>query len=724
MEEGKNSNGEIEEASIAPEAKKKGAFGTHLGSILLLLAIFLLSLITFSAVYMMNAWNEMSLPMLITQLKTLKGTASSAIFAWFTSAGVPSLVFTAAIGIAALFAKGPKAKKKFLTIALLASLPLNVIAMGRTTAYVDLFHSLVVASQESTFVDENYVEPSEFQIRDEGAYSKGGKEIVFPAKKRNLVTVFMESMEDGYASSEDYEEGKLSSSAIPELIDLEKRENAYSFSGTGKGEDFQIHGPSVMPYTTWTMAALFSYTSGLPFKIPLATNDMDTQDAFFPQATTLGDVLSQEGYEQMFMCGSDAVFGGRELYFKSHGNYEIRDLSYYLAHYKSPDGGHGSDSSEKRENEAEGYAQSQVGKRNDWWGFQDKEMFGYSYDKEDSSSGKSVHHEAKGFAKEELIRMGAQYDEEGKPFHFSCLTVDTHFGNPDGDLCDLCPSEEEAPGISDYQRVILCSSRQVSNFVKWFYGEDGNTDLSPEVRENTAFLLAGDHPTMSRHTLNGIHTEDRHPFFAILNPAESALTDYDAAAPRDFTHFDAFPTLLSALGAKITGERLCLGTNLFANPSSYPTRSESYGAAKERTALENKTPLLDKLLSVDVLAMGYLSRHGMLPSGAVSISPLDESGEFFQVSLSGVSNLPEEMEKAVAEVRYEGEPAQTVSYPMEKNGDGYRIAIPLSDFSGHQGTYTASVSLYGATYGQKNAPHTKQNVYSMGAVSAQISRGQ
>ena len=111
MEEGKNSSGEIEEASIAPEKKKKGAFGTYLGSILLLLAILLLSLITFSAVYMMNAWNEMSLPMLITQLKTLKGTASSAIFAWFTSAGVPSLVFTAVLGIAALFAKGPKAKK-------------------------------------------------------------------------------------------------------------------------------------------------------------------------------------------------------------------------------------------------------------------------------------------------------------------------------------------------------------------------------------------------------------------------------------------------------------------------------------------------------------------------------------------------------------------------------------------------------------------------------------
>ncbi len=41
---------------------------------------------------------------------------------------------------------------------------------------------------------------------------------------------------------------------------------------------------------------------------------MDTQERFMPGLTTLGDILEENGYSQTLMIGSNARFGGRELY--------------------------------------------------------------------------------------------------------------------------------------------------------------------------------------------------------------------------------------------------------------------------------------------------------------------------------------------------------------------------------------------------------------------------
>ena len=46
---------------------------------------------------------------------------------------------------------------------------------------------------------------------------------------------------------------------------------------------------------------------------------------------------------------------------------------------------------------------------------------------------------------------------------------------------------------------------------------------------------------------------------------------------RDFTAMDLFPTTLAALGCRIEGERLGLGTNLF---SDVPTLAEELGRAE------------------------------------------------------------------------------------------------------------------------------------------------
>ena len=144
-----------------------------------------------------------------------------------------------------------------------------------------------------------------------------------------------------------------------------------------------------MPGATWTIAAMFSQSSGIPLSISIESNSMDTQNSFFANTVTLGDILEQEGYSQTLMIGSDAVFGGRELYYTEHGNYDILDYEYAKEVGWIP----------------EDYRA--------WWGFEDQKLFQFAEDK--------------------LLELS----EQDTPFNLTLLTVDTHF--EDGYPCEICP---------------------------------------------------------------------------------------------------------------------------------------------------------------------------------------------------------------------------------------------------------------------------------------------
>ena len=84
-------------------------------------------------------------------------------------------------------------------------------------------------------------------------------------------------------------------------------------------------GAFILPGTGWTTAALVSSSSGMGLMVPLDYNATTTYNKFLPNAITLGDVLDEAGYNQVFMIGSDADFGGRSTYFRLHGDYTIYD---------------------------------------------------------------------------------------------------------------------------------------------------------------------------------------------------------------------------------------------------------------------------------------------------------------------------------------------------------------------------------------------------------------
>ena len=44
-----------------------------------------------------------------------------------------------------------------------------------------------------------------------------------------------------------------------------------------------------------------------------------------PGVISIGQILDEQGYNQVLLLGSNAEFHGREIYFTEHGNYEILD---------------------------------------------------------------------------------------------------------------------------------------------------------------------------------------------------------------------------------------------------------------------------------------------------------------------------------------------------------------------------------------------------------------
>ncbi len=248
------------------------------------------------------------------------------------------------------------------------------------------------AVTESDFIEEHYADPLE-------------TEITFPEEKRNLVYIYLESMESTFADPA--AGGNIAANFIPELSEL--AEKYVSFSHT-EG----IGGARANSGTTWTAAAMVTQTAGVPVKIALTAQDAyGAEDSFLPGVVSIGEILQNAGYQQVLLVGSNAEFHGREAYFTQHGGYEILDTDVLKATGRLD----------------EDYQE--------WWGFEDEKLFAY--------------------AREEMTRLAA----EGQPFNLTMLTADTHF--PDGYTCHLCEKEHEVP----YANVLACSSRQVAELVRW-----------------------------------------------------------------------------------------------------------------------------------------------------------------------------------------------------------------------------------------------------------------
>lgn len=332
---------------------------------------------------------------------------------------------------------------------------------------------------ETDLFKEYYVSPDDVEIE-------------FPKEKRNLIYIFLESTEMTNVSRENG--GVFDTSIMPNLENLALNNINFS-NGDLLGGAQESYG------TGWTVAAMIAQTAGIPLKLMI--NDYDSNSTKFGNIMTLGDILSDNGYNSYLLLGSDANFGGRRAYFSNH-NYDISD--YYTAIYEG-------------KIDEDYYV---------WWGYEDSKLFTY--------------------AKEKLEKISM----DDKPFNLTLLTANTHF--TDGYLEDGCENVFD----NNYANSFYCSDHMISEFISWIMEQD--------FYENTTIVISGDHPTMQNNFYDISDDYVRSTYNVIINASNKNVNNKN----RIFTSMDMFPTTLGAMGAKIEGDRLGLGTDLFSNRKTIP----------------------------------------------------------------------------------------------------------------------------------------------------------
>lgn len=356
---------------------------------------------------MFHTWASLSIDEIIYHLNaSLDGTNPEMISAYIFHYGIyAALAFLVFVITMILTRRSRSSRAVFVFLWIAISIGLIEFSGYNTDQKIglrDYILESLAPEQAATgdFIRDHYVDAATTQI-------------TFPKQKRNLIYIYMESMEMTYADQKSG--GAFEQNTIPELVKLAKENEDFS------GDSKMINGAISLPGSTWTIGALFAQTSGMPLKLPssLRQEVSHLQEDFFSSITVLGDILDQNGYKQVFMLGSDADFGGRRAYYQTHGNYEICDYNWAVENGVIP---------------KDYYV---------FWGFEDHILFQA--------------------AKEKLLSLA----KGNEPFNFSLLTVDTHF--EDGYVCDLC---ENKFGDNQYANVMACSSHQVYELVRWIQKQD------------------------------------------------------------------------------------------------------------------------------------------------------------------------------------------------------------------------------------------------------------
>lgn len=298
------------------------------------------------------------------------GTGRSIIFGFV----IPAIVLFIIIKTAFYFysKKNPEVKKLnwnlIKAIYFLCSV-FFLIILTSAWKYINIAKIIKGDAEQSEFYEKNCITSDNFSI--------------IPAQnKRNLIYIFMESMEGDFTSLENG--GIFEKNLIPNLTSLAKENVSFS-------ENEGLTGGINLQGTSWTVAGLLSKLYSLPYFLPF-TDDAEGSHCL-KNVTTLNDVLNTQGYTQIFAMGSEKQFENRDIVLEDH-NVEIHDIKWY------------------KENK---YLEKdyQV-----FWGFEDKKLY-------------------------EIARIELkQLAEKDEPFFYGMLTVDTHF--PNGFVCSECKDDTKS----------------------------------------------------------------------------------------------------------------------------------------------------------------------------------------------------------------------------------------------------------------------------------------
>jgi len=255
------------------------------------------------------------------------------------------------------------------------------------------------------------------------ALSQTGVDSAISKSKKNIILIYAESLEELYFDREIF--GDL----LPNIRKLSA--NAQRFTNL-----VQVDG------TGWTLSGIIASQCGFPLRVSnnLASNStMASIEKPYPNKTCLVDILSESGYETVYLGGAPLWFAGKENFLRTHGYKRMagyEDLIQVLPDDKYYSG----------------------------WGVYDDSLFEFALDELQS------------------LQQGDQ------PYLLTLLTLDTH--HPKGLPSKSC--EELPDNTNPMSNSIYCSDQLISNFI--------NQAMKIVNMSNTIIVLFSDHLSM-RNTL-------------------------------------------------------------------------------------------------------------------------------------------------------------------------------------------------------------------------------
>lgn len=412
---------------------KKGSGRVIAARTALTLLSFLAWLAFFSTAWYRRVYGDTGFDsVLFTLTGGLGGVQSGLLVSYLLGGVLTAALFTA---VQALVLYLPRRKRPSRLAACLITLGLSLGLLVYAAFDIGLVRYFTARMQLSQLYETEYVDPGTVEIR-------------FPEEKRNLIFIYLESMETTFLDKG--RGGGLEVNLIPELTELAEKNVNFSHNDS-------VGGLVEVPGATWSVGAMVAQTAGVPLITPSHIEDWHNgygkEGIFLPGLTSMTNILADNGYFQSLMMGCDSNFGGERVYAETHQVDRIYDI--YTG---------------RRDGiVAKDYFA--------WWGFEDKYLFDY--------------------ARQELTEIA----REDRPFAFTLLTMDTH--HIDGYTCDLCGDDREEP----FENVLSCSSRQVAEFVAWvreqpFYENTTIVITGDHFSMDSGYITRNVEPGYQRHGYN------------------------------------------------------------------------------------------------------------------------------------------------------------------------------------------------------------------------------
>ncbi|UOR02226.1 sulfatase-like hydrolase/transferase [Leucobacter allii] len=276
--------------------------------------------------------------------------------------------------------------------------------LGATVGAGDYVRAVAREAATGVGLGDYYVAPEVTEPRAAGIGGIGAGGSRGDAGPRNLVLVYLESVENVFADPEVF--------GTDMLAPVER-----ATAGWGSV-------PALEQYAGggWTMSGIVATQCGIPLRTAGALGDPQELNAlgavdgerlgsYLPGARCLGDVLADEGYRNVFMGGADSRFAGKGAFLETHGTDEVRMLEEW-----------------KELGETEF--------RPDW-GLSDRRLFARA------------------------AQEASELHAAGEPFSLTLLTLDTHESPHVYEYCDADDTADAAPMTS----ITRCSMQQVEGFI-------------------------------------------------------------------------------------------------------------------------------------------------------------------------------------------------------------------------------------------------------------------